>query len=203
MKKTFLRVAIILLVSLFVVTTVAWAGNGGGGGGGGKGDGSGGGKDKPLELVSSTIKDGAKNVPLAGKFKLEFSKNVTFDSVRLDNQKAFSMVDKDGKAVDIKVVLPESTNDSEKNFVYIEASLKENQQYTLKIAKSLRSKSGDNLEKPIEISFSTIAASGTKGEKTEKSPKTSDNINDYMVVSLGLIIFLAYKGVKIYKEKIN
>ncbi len=201
MKKVFSRVAIILLISLFVVNAVAWAGSG---------DGSGGGKDKPVELVTSTIKDGAKDVALNAKIRLEFSKNITFETVRVANQKAFSMVDKDGKPVDINVILAEPEDRDERNFVNIEpkGGLKGGQQYTLKIAKNLQSKSGDNLEKPIEISFSTVAAGKDKnpvdsGKKSTKNPKTSDSINNYIVVSLAVILILAYKGYGVFKEKAN
>ena len=191
MKKRILRTALLVFICFFVMTTVVLAGNGGG-----SGDGSGGGKGEPLKLVSSSIKDGSKDVPTNLRIKLEFSKNVTFDTVRAGNEKAISMEDSKGNPVDINVILAESTNRDERNFVVVEAKgLKNGSQYTLKVAKSMESKSGENLEAPIKINFTTVAAG-----KAVENPKTGDDILTYVSLSFGIILLFAYRGIQTVKE---
>ena len=72
---------------------------------GGSGDGSGGGKDKPLTLESSSIANGAQNVPVNPEIVLGFSKNVVNISVKENNKNCFSMIDSKGNSVPVDIIM--------------------------------------------------------------------------------------------------
>lgn len=217
MKKSILRITVLVLISLFVIGNGVMAA-------GGNGNGSGGGSDEPLSLESSSVSNGATGVAKDVKITLTFSKNVTFDTVRSGNEKAFSMVDQDGKNVAINVILADSSNDSEKNNVVIKPvnALEEGNKYTLTISGSLESKSGATLGSSQKITFSTVekstettkvTASNTSTTNTSSknssnttvtNPKTGDEIN------INILLFLAstclicgYMSIKSYKKRIN
>jgi nucleoid-associated protein YgaU len=185
-KSTIKKILLLLVTSLFVVSSTMFAAAAnGGGGGGGNGNGSGGGQEEPLAIESSNIQDGQAGVAVDEKIKITFTKNITFDSVRLGNEKAFSIVDQDGNPVEINIILADSSNRDERNNVVIEAvnGFEEGKTYILTIDASLESKSGATLGKAETIKFTTVektVAVQTEAEDTKAAtaaPAASDGAN--------------------------
>ena len=220
MRKSISRAVLILMISLFVISGSVLAA-------GGNGDGSGGGNGEPLALENSNIKDGESGVAIDKQIKLTFSKNITHDSVRLNNQKAFSIVDQDGKEVAINVILADSSNENEKNNVIVKAAngFEEGGRYTLTIDSSLESKSGVAFAKSQNITFSTIqkaistqtetnnvesnnteskSSSVNSSDNKVTNPKTGDDINGNIIVSIAIIAMLCIsKGYSLHKKSMN
>jgi hypothetical protein len=191
MKKS-MKMALILLLGLMLMGgTVAASGTGGG---------TGGGQEDPLALVSSNVADGATNVAVNTKIRIEFNKNVTFDTVRAGNMSAFSMKDKNGASVNINVVLADAVNTEERNFANVEfpGGLKAGTEYTLTIAQSMESKSGDNLAAPIVIRFTTAVATTTQtGSSTQTTnPKTGDDFLSILLTVAALLYLVGFVGFK-------
>lgn len=193
MKKSMRMAAILMVLLLTVGGSVLASGTGGG---------TGGGQDDPLELVASSVTNGAKDVAVDATIRMEFNKNVTFDTVRAGNVSAFSLKDAGGNNVAINVVLAESTNDAEKNFANVKfaSPLKNGATYTLTVATSLQSKSGDSLPAPIVITFMTKAAVVSQ---SSSNPGTGVDLWSLVVVFAALLYVTAYAGVKVYKKRTN
>lgn len=197
MKRTFKIIAILLICFMLLSGTVMASGSGGG---------TGGGQNDPLALVASSVSNGAKDVAVNTTIRMEFNKNVTFDTVRAGNASAFSLKDKAGNAVAVTVVLAESVNDAEKNFANIQfpGGLKAGTEYTLTVATSLESKSGDNLLAPVVITFTTKAASASGTTQTTTSnPKTGDDFMAMIVAFAAFLYVLGYSGYKFYRKRAN
>lgn len=193
MKKSMKVMALLLIVLMLAGGAVMASGSG---------DGSGGGQDDPLMLVSSSIADGAKDVALNVKIRMEFNKNVTFDTVRAGNASAITVKDDGGKAVDAKVVLADAVNTEERNFANVEFpdGLKADTTYTLTIAQSMESKSGDNMAAPVNIEFTTAAAAAG-GSSTTSNPTTGDDGYATMATTAALLYVLGYAVLKIRKRR--
>ena len=193
MKRTFKIFAILLICFMLLSGTVMASGSGGG---------TGGGKNDPLSLVASSVSNGAKDVAVNATIRMEFNKNVTFDTVRAGNASAFSLKDKAGNPVAVSVVLAESVNDDEKNFANIQfpGGLKASTEYTLTVATSLQSKSGDNLLAPVVITFTTKAATT---QSTTSNPKTGDDYMAMIVAFAAFLYVLGYSGYKFYRKRAN
>lgn len=167
MKVLTLLTALMILLS---GVTTAFAGTG-------NGDGTGGGKDKPLELASSSIANGAKDVSQNPEIVLTFTKNVVHFTVRDNNQKCFSMTDSSGKAVPINVLMGDDQVDpSIKRIVTIkpQSSLTPGETYLLKIGGGITSKSGVSIGKDSYIAFTVAGETPTTTTKpTTTKPATT------------------------------
>jgi len=163
-KKYETRRAVAALIALFTLLTFACAAFAEGG----NGDGTGGGKDKPLALETSSITNGAQNVPVDAEIELNFNKNVVHFTVRENNMKCFSMTDGSGKSVPVEVIMGDDQVDpSIKRIVTVKPknALEPGTVYMLKISKNLTSKSGVSLGKDTYISFTTAAKATTTTTK--------------------------------------
>lgn len=163
-KKNVKRLFALLtvLVLLFVCAFTALAG-------GGNGDGTGGGKDKPLELASSSIANGAEDVSRNPEIVLTFNKNVVNFTVKDNNKKCFSMTDEDGNNVPINVIMGDDQVDpSIKRIITItpRSPLTLGTTYLLKIGGGITSKSGVSIGKDSYIAFTV---EGTKPSGTTRA----------------------------------
>ncbi|MBF7097315.1 Ig-like domain-containing protein [Alkalibacter mobilis] len=196
--KTIKKILALLLVCLLMAggTVVA------------SGDGSGGGQEDPLELVTTSVENGAESVALDTSIRLEFNKNVTFDTVRESNIQAFSVKDQDGNAVEIEVVLAESVNKDERNFANIEFAeeLRAGMSYTLIVDTALESKSGDKMAEPLEITFTTQSDSDDQSGVGDQEPENQDSQEDnpsLIIFFVGIGAVVAFAGFKLYKRQNN
>ena len=143
--------------------------------GGGNGDGTGGGKDKPLELVSSSVPDGAKNVSQNPEIVLTFSKNVVHFTVRDNNKTCFSMTDETGAPVPIDVVMGDDQVDpSIKRIVTIvpQSALTPGTTYRLRIGGGITSKSGASIGNDSDLTFTVAGEKPTEAAPTTKPTTT-------------------------------
>ena len=171
MKQTAFRVLTLLTALLILLsgTVTAFAG-------GGNGDGTGGGKDKPLELASSSIANGAQNVSQNPEIVLTFTKNVVHFTVRDNNKTCFSMTDSSGKAVPINVLMGDDQVDpSIKRIVTIkpQSSLTPGETYLLKIGGGITSKSGVSIGKDSYIAFTVADEAPTTTKPITTKPTTT------------------------------
>ena len=172
MKQAKIKVLTLLTALMILLSgmTTAFAGTG-------NGDGTGGGKDKPLELASSSIANGAQNVSQNPEIVLTFTKNVVHFTVRDNNQKCFSMTDSSGKAVPINVLMGDDQVDpSIKRIVTIkpQSSLTPGETYLLKIGGGITSKSGVSIGKDSYIAFTVAGEAPTTTTKpTTTKPTTT------------------------------
>lgn len=169
-KLTKLNIFILTFLIAFSASFTAFAGNG-------TGDGSGGGKDKPLTLKECNIANGAENIDPNFKIHLYFSKNVVNFTVKDNNMNCFHVVDMKNNQIDINVEMGDdqvNPSDEVKRSVYIspKSPYAEGQTYILKISKNLLSKSGVNLDKDYNISF-TIAEKSVKTEPAKQNSTTA------------------------------
>ena len=133
---------------------------------GGSGDGSGGGKDKPLTLESSSIANGAQNVPVNPEIVLGFSKNVVNISVKENNKNCFSMTDSKGNSVPVDIIMGDDqvnpTQEIKRTITVKPAvSLDPGETYLLKISGDVTAKSGAKIGKDNYISFTVAGATTT------------------------------------------
>lgn len=163
MNKGVKRIAAAFFASLFLVifiTPSAFAENGDGTGGG-SGNGTGGKSDIALTVVSSSIKNNEKNVPLNPTIDLQFNKNVVNLTVKSDNSKCFHLVDSKGNGVTIKIIFPDDQLRKEYRehiFIVPSQNLAPDSKYTLYIDKTLQAKNAKSLDNTNMIAFTT----GTK-----------------------------------------
>lgn len=123
----------------------------------------GGGSNNPFSLSTSDPADGQKKVSIDSDINLTFSKNVVNILVIENNEKCFKLIDQDGQAVQIEVIMADDQIEREKRHEIILApkeSLDYGETYTVVISKDLMSKSGVLLEDEVEISFTTISENG-------------------------------------------
>ena len=182
-------------------------GNGGGhGNGGGNGDGSGGGQNKPLSMESCTISDGMTGVSTSLKVEMKFSKNVAEMEIRNHNAKAFHLTTADGQAVDFQVSFSDSFE--QRNYIWVNADLKEGTQYVLTIDNTLKAKNGrQTLNQTYKIHFTTEGTAAKPAVKPENKPqvdshngvpKTADNTQvmiwcTMFIISAGAVVLAGKK----------
>ena len=162
--------SILLAVAMMIALGVpAFAGNG---------DGSGGGKDKPLTLASSDIPDGSTDVPTDLTVTLTFTKNVVNFTVKDNNMGCFRLIDSDGNAAPISVLMGDDQVDPDcKRIVTVQASgLAAGEAYTLVISGSLQAKSGATLGSDVSIRFTTVGAAPaeTAAPAPTETPKPTE-----------------------------
>lgn len=113
---------------------------------------------KALELVSSSIEDGAKDVTLEPVFELEFSNNVINMKVQEGNKALISLVDADNHPVAITVEMADDQVSPDlKRMVTVKAdnALEANQSYKLIIGAGFSAKNGSALSEDVTIAFET------------------------------------------------
>ncbi|MBR5619970.1 MAG: Ig-like domain-containing protein [Clostridia bacterium] len=136
------------------------------------GDGTGGGDnhDKPLELVSSSISDGAKDVDPHVRIVLVFNKNVVNVAVRDNNINCFTVKNKYDQKIPIKVEMGDDQvdpSDATKRTVTVvpQASYGPGQTYVLTISGDLAAKNGrDTLGNSKQIEFTVAGTPTTASE---------------------------------------
>ena len=142
----------------------------------------------PLTLSSSVPQDGATNVQPFTEISVSFNQNVVNTAVRETNEKAVSLWSK-GKQVDADIVLSDDLIDPEDwGTIRINPknNLKSNQEYIIKVDKILTSTTGEHLQAPVEIHFTTVkSASSITG--------TSIAVVAAIVIIAAIIIGILYK----------
>lgn len=149
-RSSILSIAILLLLSCFLMAASGFAED--------AGDGSGGGQGVPLELASSIPADGQKNVAVNEDIKLTFNKNVIYLEIRENNKKCFSLLTADGSKVPIEVIMADDQiNPEEKRNISIHPLqvLKPGTAYAVKISPTLQAKNGTSLGREVTINFVT------------------------------------------------
>ncbi|AWW28341.1 Ig-like domain-containing protein [Acetobacterium sp. KB-1] len=213
----------LLLVSLltFGYCGAVMAGNGDGSGGGsgdgsgggsgpttetttetttapGSGDGIGGGSDKPLTIVTTIPAAGASDIAVDTPIKLEFSKNVAYATVRDANLKAVTLWAGD-QLVKTEITMADDQLEPDlRNFIDIVPSepLLEDTVYTIKVDKTLSSKSGVVLAEPLELTFTTVGTAEIPNQNTN----SSSGVNTIWVI-IGLMVIVVVVGVVVVKRK--
>lgn len=112
-----------------------------------------------LKVEKSYPHDGQKNTTMENMgVKLWFNNDMGAKETIKGNEKCFTIIDDEGKALPIKVFY--SPNDSKEVMVLLDATkqvkIKDNTKYTLKISKELADNDGSQLGKDEEISFTTL-----------------------------------------------
>jgi len=146
MKKLFQLVVILLVLALMVVCADS-------------GDGTGGGQGEALALLSTSVVDGAIDVPLEMQIVLGFSKNVIAISVREQNSQCFTLSKDQGEPINLEVIMADDQLEPEKKREIIlkpSKPLEPGTVYHLMISEAMTSKSGTRLEGDILLSFTTI-----------------------------------------------
>ena len=136
------------------------------------GDGTGGGDnhDKPLELASSSLADGAKNVDPNVRIVLRFTKNVVNQVVRDANKACFVVSDSKGNVVPVNVIMGDDQvdpSDETKRTVTVvpQSSYSPGETYTLTVKSGLAAKNGrDTLGKFEHIQFTVAGTPTTASE---------------------------------------
>lgn len=167
-KRRVLGISLVVVVLVLIAMVPAAFAQGGGGGGGGQG----GGKDQPLKLLSVTPADGAANVSLKPEITMVFNKNVVDLRVREANAQKFSMKDASGNQVAIEVVMADDQIEPEKRDIITvvpKEQLKPGTAYTVVVAPGLESRSSDQTDQEITVTFTTASAAAP----AETLPKTS------------------------------
>lgn len=122
-----------------------------------------------LMLVRSNIASGAENVPVDKDIKLTFSNNIIAEAVRENNLQCFSLESSKKQPVDIKVIMAEPDDDSERQreiIIHPQQNLQSNTAYVLTISESLRGANKKSLGIDKIITFTTGAAnSSADGEQ--------------------------------------
>lgn len=163
----------------------------------GQGDGSGGGQDEPLELVSSSPRDGQTGVGLDSEIRLSFNKNVANMVVKNINQRCFSLY-AGNEPVKIEVVIADDQMEPEfkRDIVIVPVDgLKPDRDYTLKVAAELQSKGGITLGQERTINFSTsqsdssdsTVATTVRGEgENVEHPANQGKNSTYVIIILAV-----------------
>lgn len=118
--------------------------------------------DGALELSSSSVKDGDKDVSIRAVFDLEFSNNVVNMKVNEANKAYIQLLDEAGQKVEIIVEMADDQISPElKRNVSVKAvnALEKNKTYTLVIEADFSAKNGSSLDDAINIEFTTEGGS--------------------------------------------
>lgn len=195
--KTILSLLLVCLLASVLcgsVMAIAAGGDGSGGDGGttnetttgtGSGDDTSGSSDKPIALVSSTPTANAADVAVDTPIKLEFSENIAYASVRDANIQAITLWAGD-QPVKAEITMADDQLEPDlKNVITIipGETLLEDTVYTIKVDKTLSSKSGNILAEPMELTFTTSRTVQTTNEITS----SSSDINTTWIV-LGIML---------------
>ena len=111
-----------------------------------------------LMLVSSSVVNGARNVPLNPIIQLNFSKNVVNFLTARENVSCYHLVDADGASVPIRIIVPDDQmQQTVKRSVFImpAENLRPDTIYTLAVDNTLISKNGDRIDDAYNIVFKT------------------------------------------------
>jgi hypothetical protein len=208
--RSLLSLLLVLLLAISLSGGVMAAGGDGSGGGGGNGsgsgsgsgpetttaepgsgDGSGGGSTEPLALVTATPANNATDIPVDSAITLEFSKNIAYATVRDGNIKAVTLWAGPDQIPANVTMADDQLQPDLRNFITITPTetLKEGTVYKVKVDTTLAAKSGAVLTTPVEISFTTVAAS-------------SSNSNMILWVALGaFVVVIVLVAVSLTKRK--
>lgn len=125
------------------------------------GEGGGQNQDEALTLITCSIQNDQKDVPVNSVIQLQFSKNVVNMAVAESNKKAIMLTDHEGDVVPVQVQMGDDQVDPTiKRLIKVapESMLKQGETYILTIQNGFMSKSGTTLKEPINIRFETEAA---------------------------------------------
>lgn len=117
---------------------------------------------KPLNLDTSSVEDGAKDVDLMPEIKLVFTNNVVNMKVKDNNLAKIDLLDSDNNKVAITVEMADDqvTPDLKREvIVKTKSELQAGEAYTLIVQKGFMSKTGSEISEDITIGFFT--AGGT------------------------------------------
>ena len=117
----------------------------------------------PLTLTSSVPQDGATDVQPFTEISVSFNQNVVNTAVRETNENAVTLWS-EGKQVDADIVLSDDLIDPEDwGTIRINPkdNLKNNQEYIIKVGTSLTSTTGEHLQTPVEIHFTTVKSAAS------------------------------------------
>ena len=130
--------------------------------------------------------------------KLEFSKNVAYATVRDANLKAVTLWAGD-QLVKTEITMADDQLEPDlRNFIDIVPSepLLEDTVYTIKVDKTLSSKSGVVLAEPLELTFTTVGTAEIANQNTN----SSSGVNTIWVI-IGLMVIVVVVGVVVVKRK--
>lgn len=149
--------------------------------------------DNSLEIENSYPVDGQKNTTVENlSVKLDFNQNVSNKSNRDINSKAFTIKEKNGKKVPIRVMY--NPKDAKQVMVIADNhdgknKIKEDTKYTLHVSKNLTSDTGATLGHDVEIKFTTM-----------NQKRNTMIYMAMMVVMFGGMFFFTSRSVKKEKE---
>lgn len=149
--------------------------------------------DDSLEIVNTYPVDGQKNTTVENlSVKLDFNQNVSEKANREANSKAFTIKDKKGKKVPIRVMY--NPKDAKQVMVIADNhdgknKIKEDTKYTLHVSKNLISDAGATLGHDVEIKFTTM-----------NQKRNTMIYMAMMVVMFGGMFFFTSRSVKKEKE---
>lgn len=169
----------------------------------GSGDGSGGGSTEPLTIVTVTPADAATNIAVDTPIKLEFSKNVAYATVRDANLKAVTLWAGD-QPVKAEIAMADDQLEPElRNFITIVPGepLQEGTVYTIKVDKTLSSKSGDVLAEPLALTFTTIGTVEIASPTSSETANNSSGLNPTWIILGVLLIVIVIVGVVVLRRK--
>ncbi|MDD6764953.1 MAG: Ig-like domain-containing protein [Firmicutes bacterium] len=146
----------------------------------GPGDGSGTGenRDIPLTLESSSVSDGALDVPLNETIQLDFNKNICSVTVLANNKLCFHLTDAEGTPAAIRLIFPDNQVQTEyKRQVFIQPVeyLKPETEYRIAVDNTLMAKNGTTIDDAHTLSFTT----GTS--RTDEENSILRELDDYIV----------------------
>lgn len=134
----------------------------------------------PLTLVSSTVLDGGRDIPLNPLIQLDFNKNVVNISVNQNNLASYHLADENGNHIAIDVTLPDDQLQSDvKRSVFIspQENLLPESYYILVIDNTLKAKNGTYIDTAYRISF--VTGSETQVQSNELLDSLGGNIVTY------------------------
>ena len=111
-----------------------------------------------LTLLSSSVTNGARGVPLNPIIQLNFTKNVVNFLAARQNAACYHLVDGEGNSIPIRVIVPDDQMQQDvKRSVFIvpAENLRPDTIYTLAVDNTLISKNGDRIDDAHNIVFKT------------------------------------------------
>ncbi len=221
-SKTILSLLLLgLLVFGLCGSVMAGSGDGSGGGSGdgsgggsgtatetttapGSGDGTGGGSADPLTIITVSPADKATDIAVDTPIKLEFSKNVAYATIRDTNLKAVTLWAGDQPVKAEITMADDQLNPDLRNFINIVPGepLQEGTVYTIKVDKTLSSKSGDVLTEPITLTFTTVGTMEIASQTATKTASNSSGVNTtWIIIGILLVVIIAIGVVVVRRKK--
>ncbi|WP_195266978.1 Ig-like domain-containing protein [Eubacterium sp. 1001713B170207_170306_E7] len=117
----------------------------------------------PLTLTSSVPQDGATDVQPFTEISVSFNQNVVNTAVKAANEKAVTLWS-EGRQIDADIVLSDDLIDPEDwGTIRINPkdTLKSNQEYIIKVDTHLTSTTGQHLQDPVEVHFTTVKSAAS------------------------------------------